>query len=136
MSGNNKSEIHVIALPSLIHRMGGDTVKQAKQLALSHHCVLKRVRRSRNWQLLGESRHIMPLLIALRAGYPEAMGYLIDKVSIYQKTKVKPTFSMHEQLLHLLSENPNITLSEMMDVTHCSIAQARRARFETEDMDD
>ncbi len=136
MPDQNNKDTHTIALPSLIHRMGRDTVKQAKQLAMSHHCALKRVRRSRNWKLEGESPFITSLLVQLRSEYPETMRYLIDKVLAYQVENVKPVFSVHEQLLQLVSDDPKITLAEMMSVTGCSIAQARTARFEAEDMGD
>lgn len=136
MPGKNANETNMIALPSLIHRMGGETVKQAKQIAENHQCRLKRVRRSRNWQLEGKSESITSLLLFLRSEHPESMRYLIDKVSAYQAIHAKPKLSVHEQLLQLVGDNPSITLSEMMSVTHCSVAQARTARFEAEEIDD
>jgi len=136
MSGKKTNEANTIALPSLIRRIGGETVKQAKLIAESHQCALKRVRRSRHWQLEGKSESISSLLLFLRSEHPESMRYLIDKVSAYQAIHAKPKLSMHEQLLLLVGDNPRITLSEMMSVTHCSISQARTARFEAEEIDD
>lgn len=51
-----------ITLPSLIHRIGSDTVKRLKLQAQTFDCELKRIRRSRNWQLLGEAARCRNLL--------------------------------------------------------------------------
>ncbi|EKG2506605.1 ribosome recycling factor, partial [Vibrio vulnificus] len=46
-------QLVVIALPSLIHRIGGEMTKHLKSVAADHGCELKRVRRSRHWQISG-----------------------------------------------------------------------------------
>ena len=40
-----------IPLPSLIHRIGSDHAKRAKAIAAEKKCEMKRIRRSRNWQI-------------------------------------------------------------------------------------
>ncbi|MGF1683236.1 ribosome recycling factor family protein [Photobacterium minamisatsumaniensis] len=121
-----------IALPSLIHRIGGESVKKAKDIALECGCELKRVRRSRNWQVVGDAVTLAKLTEQLKAADAEAMYYLnrkIDeKLSIYH-CKLEP---LEEQLKTLVVQNPNITLAELMQQTNCSITEARVARFEAD----
>ncbi|ELV8662002.1 ribosome recycling factor, partial [Vibrio vulnificus] len=57
-------QLVVIALPSLIHRIGGEMTKHLKSVAAEHGCELKRVRRSRHWQIFGEA-------LALQAFYDQ-----------------------------------------------------------------
>ncbi len=52
-----------ITLPSLIHRIGSDTVKRLKLQAQTFDCELKRIRRSRNWQLLGEAASMQNFVV-------------------------------------------------------------------------
>ncbi|MEF1339629.1 ribosome recycling factor family protein, partial [Vibrio rotiferianus] len=51
-----------IPLPSLIHRIGGDNAKRAKAIAVEKKCELKRIRRSRNWQITGEALDLKAFL--------------------------------------------------------------------------
>ncbi|USD67547.1 ribosome recycling factor family protein [Vibrio sp. SCSIO 43136] len=129
-----ENEIITVPLPSLIHRMGSDVVKQARVLAQSQGCELKRVRRSRNWQLLGEAAAILSLQSQLRRDHSSEMRFMIDKIAAVP-IEVIPQLSLEEQLIALVVANPNITLSEMMAETDCSVAQARTARFEAESLD-
>jgi hypothetical protein len=54
-SDNKQQSLVVISLPSLIHRIGGDNAKRAQAIAVEKKCELKRIRRSRNWQIAGEA---------------------------------------------------------------------------------
>nr|WP_283107933.1 ribosome recycling factor family protein [Shewanella ulleungensis] len=121
-----------IRLPSLIHRIGSEKAKQAKAIALQNQCELKRVRRSRHWALSGEALSIQAFTIDLRALDDDGWRYLIQKVStalIEHADKLEP---LETKLSRLINETPGITLGELMQLTQCSIAEARIARFNTD----
>lgn len=123
-----------IMLPSLIHRVGGETVKRLKQQALLLDCELKRIRRSRNWQLMGEAMAIQDFLLQLRAEDDCELEYLIKKLDAGLRLHSDKLEPLDSKLQRLIAQNPSITLAELMAVTHCSLIQARAARF-TEDLD-
>ncbi|WP_440889460.1 ribosome recycling factor family protein [Vibrio sp. WZ-1] len=121
-----------IPLPSLIHRIGGDNAKRAKAIAVEKKCELKRIRRSRNWQIAGEALDVKAFLNHIKAEEPEPMRFMISKIEVgltKHSDKLEP---LEAKLVRLVSENPNITLAELMSETNCTIAQARTARFEAE----
>jgi hypothetical protein len=122
------SEI-ITPLPSLIRRIGGDNAKQAKQLALESGCQLKRIRRSRNWQLIGSEQAVIALLNSLKAQQDEAMRYLIGKLDTQLKSRQELLEPKQDRLLRLVMTRPNITLTELVEITDCTLAEARLARF-------
>ena len=67
----------IIALPSLIHRIGSETAKQAKAMALQYECELKRVRRSRNWRVTGDVIKIQTYSAQLKAH--QMMSHKLNK---------------------------------------------------------
>lgn len=124
-----------ILLPSLIHRIGRDTVKQAQAIAKQYDCELKRVRRSRNWCIVGGAINIQSCTAHLQAEQltnqtvEGAFRYLIQKLTtaLLQHTdKLEP---LEAKLIRLITENPAITLGELMQLTQCTITEARLARF-------
>lgn len=124
-----------ILLPSLIHRIGRDTVKQAQAIAKQYDCELKRVRRSRNWCIVGGAINIQSCTAHLQAEQltnqtvEGAFGYLTQKLTtaLLQHTdKLEP---LAAKLIRLITENPAITLGELMQLTQCTITEARLARF-------
>lgn len=131
MKGQSEDKL-IIHLPSLIHRIGGDNVKKAKLIAKENGCELKRVRRSRNWQVSGEPCAQRKLSDSLNFSEPEAFQYLIRKIDERLVIINENSESREEQLKKLVFENPNITLAELMAMTNCSIAEARLARFEVD----
>ncbi|MGI2022858.1 ribosome recycling factor family protein [Shewanella glacialipiscicola] len=127
-----------ILLPSLIHRIGRDTVKQAQAIAKQYDCELKRVRRSRNWCIVGGAINIQSCTAHLQAEQltnqtvEGAFRYLIQKLTtaLLQHTdKLEP---LAAKLIRLITENPAITLGELMQLTQCTITEARLARFNTD----
>lgn len=116
-------------LPSLIHRIGGASVKEAKQLVMEQGAVLKRVRRSRNWQLLADLAQLERILKELKAQYPDKMRYVIEKLEQKLIECGPPPESKQTKLHRLITENPNTTLAELMASTDCTISEAREARF-------
>lgn len=124
-----------ILLPSLIHRIGRDTVKQAQAIAKQYDCELKRVRRSRNWCIVGGAINIQSCTAHLQAEQltnqtvEGAFRYLIQKLTtaLLQHTdKLEP---LEAKLIRLITENPAITLGELMQLTQCTVTEARLARF-------
>ncbi|GEA49668.1 ribosome recycling factor Rrf [Vibrio inusitatus NBRC 102082] len=120
-----------VALPSLIHRVGKETVQSVKQLALKHECELKRVRRSRHWQVSGNALNVQALCLALTQE-PKDVLFILKKLDLALQLHQDKLELPADRLKRLLIENPNMTLSELMEMTRCSVAEARRARFEVD----
>ncbi|WP_192022156.1 ribosome recycling factor family protein [Shewanella sp. WPAGA9] len=121
-----------ISLPSLIHRIGRESVNQAKVIAVEHHCELKRVRRSKNWALVGEAIKVQSFNSQLNSVSQESFAYLSKKISaalIVHADKLEP---LEAKLIRLITETPSITLAELIQQTQCTEVQARTARFEAD----
>ena len=124
----------IISLPSLIHRIGREEVNQAKVIARQYHCELKRVRRSRNWSVSGEAIKIQSYSAGLKTELlkTENAGgfrYLIQKIDtalLDHPDKLEP---LETKLARMITDNPNITLAELIHITDCTTAEARTARF-------
>ncbi|WED25272.1 ribosome recycling factor family protein [Vibrio sp. DW001] len=116
-------------LPSLIHRIGGVSVKVAKQLVIEQGGVLKRIRRSRNWQLIADLTQLEKILEELKAKHPDKMRYIIEKLEKKRLECGPPPESKQDKLHRLITENPNATLAELMVATDCTVSEARGARF-------
>lgn len=139
----NETDIVCIYLPSLIHRIGGGNVNKAKVIAQANQCQLKRIRRSRNWQISGTKKQIDSFVRLLADESYDDMFYLINKIkqSIkYDSSDVSDHSNVNDSgdadqanLVRLLSENPAMTLAELMLATNCTLSEARQARFELED---
>ncbi|UQN44613.1 ribosome recycling factor family protein [Agarivorans sp. B2Z047] len=128
----NKDFAITVALPSLIHRIGGDNTKQAKQLALESACQLKRIRRSRNWQLIGEASALSALSTRINNLESDNFAYLLTKLELRLAAYQEQLEPKSERLARLIKEKPNITLAELLEQTDCSLAEARLARFDAE----
>ncbi|WP_375753712.1 ribosome recycling factor family protein [Vibrio sp. HN007] len=121
-----------IALPSLIHRIGGDEAKKARSIATRFGCKLSRVRRSRNWQITGLATHQNEFYQHLLKSELENPAFLIKKMQeglMHHQDKLEPK---EAKIKRLLLENPTITLSELMQLTDCTLGEARKVRFECE----
>ncbi|MBN7284916.1 ribosome recycling factor [Vibrio cholerae] len=124
-----------ITLPSLIHRLGSDTVKRLKLQAQAFDCELKRIRRSRNWQLLGEAASMQKFVIQIKQTEYQVAEYLIRRVEAGLRPPSDKIESIEVQLQRLVQQNPSITLAELMAATHYSLMQARAARFAEDSFD-
>ncbi|GIA23143.1 ribosome recycling factor family protein [Vibrio cholerae] len=118
-----------ITLPSLIHRIGSDTVKRLKLQAQTFDCELKRIRRSRNWQLLGEAASMQNFVFQIKQTEYQEAEYLIRKLETALKQHSDKLEPLEAKLQRLISQKTSITLAELMAVTQCSLVQAREARF-------
>ncbi len=126
-----------IALPSLIHRIGKEGRVHLQQIASETHCSLKRVRRSRNWQLIGEREDLESLHARLLQVADGSLEFVSKKVTLGLRAesvmeKSEP-ITLEQQLLALIAENDAITLSELMEATNCSMREARAARFQADE---
>ncbi|EGQ8409458.1 ribosome recycling factor [Vibrio cholerae] len=124
-----------ITLPSLIHRIGSDTVKRLKLQAQTFDCELKRIRRSRNWQLLGEAASMQKFVIQIKQTEYQVAEYLIRRVEAGLRQASDKIEPIEVQLQRLVQQKPSITLAELMVATHCSLMQARAARFAEDSFD-
>ncbi|EHH0849806.1 ribosome recycling factor [Vibrio vulnificus] len=124
--------IIVIALPSLIHRIGGEVTKHLKSVAADHGCELKRVRRSRHWQISGEALALQAFYDQVRRLEGDSASYLVKKMQLALVSHSEKLEPLEDKLQRLVMENPAITLAELMSQTHCSLSQARSARFSAE----
>ncbi len=107
--------------------MGGENVKQLKQTAAQFQCELKRVRRSRNWQLSGKVETLDEFAQQVKGQQVvQDSPFFIEKVLAGIRPHQQQ--SMPDRLAQLITDNPAITLAEMMEKTGCTIAQARLAR--------
>ncbi|VEE61434.1 Ribosome recycling factor [Shewanella putrefaciens] len=122
-----------IPLPSLIHRIGRESVKRAQAIAVQKGCELKRVRRSRNWSITGQAIAIQSCCVELKAQSDTAtFAFLIKKIDsalLQHADKLEP---LSAKLVRLINQNPAITLGELMQQTQCTMSEARLARFEAE----
>ncbi|ENK2324187.1 ribosome recycling factor family protein [Vibrio vulnificus] len=125
-------QLVVIALPSLIHRIGGEMTKHLKSVAAEHGCELKRVRRSRHWQISGEALALQAFYDQVRCLEGDSASYLVKKMQLALASHSEKLEPLEDKLQRLVMENPAITLAELMSQTHCSLSQARSARFSAE----
>ncbi|EGQ7832385.1 ribosome recycling factor [Vibrio vulnificus] len=125
-------QLVVIALPSLIHRIGGEMTKHLKSVAADHGCELKRVRRSRHWQISGEALALQAFYDQVRRLEEDSASYLVKKMQLALASHSEKLEPLEDKLQRLVMENPAITLAELMSQTHCSLSQARSARFSAE----
>jgi hypothetical protein len=136
------NEDFIITLPFLIHRIGGETAKQAKTIALQYECELKRIRRSRNWSVTGDAIKVQTYAVQLKAHQMISQklnqrgdgefNYLIKKIETALLGHADKLETLEAKLIRLVTQIPSITLSKLVLLTHCTEAEARVARFEAE----
>ncbi len=131
--GKAAIDIHTISLPSLIHRIGGEQAKVAKQIAQETQCKIKRIRRSRNWQVEGMLHHLDAFSVQLKQVDERQFQFLIKKIDdnlVVIKQQIEP---LELQVKRLLDNDPTMTLAELIQQTQCTLAQARTARANLEE---
>lgn len=118
-----------VPLPSLVHRLGGPEVAKAKLLASQHGCILKRVRRSRNWVLEGMWQDVDAFSKAVPELRLAKENYFLSKITpVLRATK---TETPQEMLQRLIKAQPDLTVAELVDATGCELTEVRRARIES-----
>ena len=119
--------IHTINLPAFVRRT-------IKAYALKAHirqlgCDLSRIGRSRNWQLKANFSQIQALVKLIEQEQEESwlwLGKLLKRE--YQHLS-------HDNLLALAIRLDNLTVTALMALTDCTLAQARKVLDELEDLD-
>lgn len=125
-------DLLTVSLPALVHRIGSNNLKQTKPIALALQCELKRIRRSRNWQLTGTVSNLTDLSSELSQSNNNGLHWLVNKVNQAINHYSHQYFPPLERLTELIHSRPDITLAELMALTDCSLAEARTARFDVE----
>ncbi|WP_086981353.1 ribosome recycling factor family protein [Vibrio aphrogenes] len=128
----SNSHLLIITLPSLIHRIGGEPCQHAKSLAHSMHCQLKRIRRSRHWQITGIPEDLHAFQEVLQQEPNPKFHYLITKLQQGLAQASPEPDSKAKQLATLIEQQPDITLSELMEKTKCTLSEARIIRGQVE----
>jgi len=113
-----------ITLPSFIRRIQkSNTLKtQIKSLG----CELSRVGRSRNWKLCASQEQIIAIIGLVEASSEESWLWLA-KYLRSQRQQLS-----HSDLINIAKLKPDVSVSELMAKTDCTVAQARRVIDEIE----
>ncbi|MBW3695191.1 hypothetical protein EK599_05770 [Vibrio sp. T187] len=118
-----------IQLNSFVHR-ASDKLKLLAAVE-STGATLKRIRRSRNWLLSGTEFQLM----ALKTQLGDERDRWI-KLAIEKGMPVEATLAATEaQLSALIAQQTGITVSELVALSGCSVADARKAIDSHEDLD-
>lgn len=112
---NNTSELLSIKLNNFVHRI--DSKALIVELAIQHRCSLKRIRRSKNWGLVGAKKDLIQLSLYFRENNSLWIAEAIDKA--LPKATV--------DLSLLLQSNPSMTVNELVAASGCSLVEARSA---------
>lgn len=111
-----------VPLNSFVHRVYDKT--QFIELASQHKCQLKRIRRSRHWQLSGEEH-------ALRA----LKSALVDERSLWIVKAIDKALPLPViDLSSMIAATPNISVKQLVSLSGCSLSEARMALDEFEDL--
>jgi hypothetical protein len=112
---NYTSKMLSIKLNNFLHRI--DCKATMIELATQHCCSLKRIRRSKNWLLMGNQSQLVEISDKLRQKKVLWIAEAIDKAL------PKPTFS----LTLIMKSNPAMTVNRLMTETGCTLIEARCA---------
>lgn len=104
-----------ITLNSFVHRVADKSATQA--LVNQLDCQLKRIRRSRHWQLRGDEIQLRELIKQLDT---EKDQWIIAAI---EKTLPTPVVNLET----LLAENSALSVKQLVALTGCSLMEARQA---------
>jgi hypothetical protein len=113
-----KNNIPYIALPSFLRRVL--KAYALKALIREQGCEISRIGRSRNWQLKATFQQLEQIISLIEQSEETSWQWLAILLS---KQRKNLGFDM---LLTIAQKKPEITLSELMQRTDCTIAEARR----------
>ncbi len=118
-----------VRLPSLIQKIGRERVREMRRIALGYQCELKRIRRSRHWQICGQCLDLKKLAKDSFFFDGESAFHIRNTLISATQQHQESIEPLERRLLSLIRIRPDITLSELMERTDCSIQEARKARF-------
>jgi len=104
-----------ITLNRFLHRI--DCKATMIELVTQHGCSLTRIRRSKNWLLMGTQAQLVELSAKLHEGKTLWIAEAIDK------TQPKATIN----LSLIINANPEITVNQLIAETGCTLIEARAA---------
>ena len=113
-----KSNIPYITLPSFLRRVL--KAYALKSLIRAQGCELNRIGRSRNWQLKATFEQLENITSLIEQSEESSWQWVAVHISKQSKNL---GFDM---LLTIAKKNSGITVSELMQRTDCTIAEARR----------
>jgi hypothetical protein len=116
-----------ITLPAFLRR----TVKAyaLKAMMKEQGCILQRQGRSRNWSLTANTEQLQAIVIFIETN---------DEVSwlwLAKHLKQQYLHFSHASLISLAKQQNILTISKLMTLTDCTIAQARKVIDELEMLD-
>jgi len=113
-----KNYIPYITLPSFLRRVL--KAYALKALIREQGCEISRIGRSRNWQLKATFEQLEQTISLIEQSEETSWQWLATHLS---KQRKNLSFDM---LLTIAQNKPEITVSELMQRTDCTIAEARR----------
>lgn len=113
-----KNHIPYITLPSFLRRVL--KAYAIKALMREQGCEVNRIGRSRNWQLKATFEQLEATIAAIEASEEPSWQWLATHLS---KQRKNLGFDM---LVSIALKKPGITVTELMQRTDCTIAEARR----------
>lgn len=130
MVPNDTPKEQSITLNNFLHRI--DCKTTIIELVTQYNCRLKRIRRSKNWSLIGKQSQLIDLSKQLRQDNVECDNTLLDKTKLdkqrwiadaIDKALPKPTFD----LALIIQSNPDMTINRLIAETGCTLIEARHA---------
>lgn len=112
-----KNQIPYITLPSFLRRVL--KAYALKTLIREQGCELNRIGRSRNWQLKATFEQLEQVINLIEQSEEVSWQWLATHLS---KQRKNLGFDM---LISIAKKKPSITVSELMQRTDCTIAEAR-----------
>ncbi|WP_211217251.1 ribosome recycling factor family protein [Psychromonas ossibalaenae] len=112
---NHTSKMISIKLNNFLHRI--DCKATMVGLATQHGCSLKRIRRSKNWLLMGNQSQLVEISEKIRM---EKVLWIAEAID---KALPKPIYS----LTLIMESTPEITVNQLMAETGCTLIEARCA---------
>ncbi|MBA6327954.1 hypothetical protein H4J46_08395 [Colwellia sp. MB02u-6] len=113
-----KNHVPYIALPSFLRRVL--KAYALKALIREQGCEISRIGRSRNWQLKANFQQLEQTISLIEQSEEISWQWLAIHLSKQRKSL---GFDM---LLTIAQHKPEITVSELIQRTDCTIAEARR----------
>ena len=108
-----------VNLNSFVRRT--DKTSQLKNLLRSHGGQLKRVGRSRNWQMTVPLNGLLALIRVIESSR-ESSWLWVGKLLEQSKPKLSS-----DQLSQIAREHSNISVAQLVSLTDCTMGEARRA---------
>ncbi|SEK35367.1 Ribosome recycling factor [Colwellia chukchiensis] len=122
-----KNQTPFIILPSFLRRVL--RAYALKSLIRAQGCELNRIGRSRNWQLKASFEQLEATIAAISDSEEPSWQWLATHLAKQSKNLA------FDVLVGIAKKKPGITVSELMQRTDCTIAQARRV-IDTIEFDD